>query len=89
MKADEIGCCRVWMKGDVASFILHPEEWPRLQRTFLSGDAIFEARATYGDPIVLRMANAVAINFQCVEVTREIIADRKADKAKEAIEGGE
>jgi hypothetical protein len=50
---------------------------------------VFEGRASYGDPLLIRMVNVVAINVQSAEVTHQILADGKADKARNAIEGGE
>lgn len=75
--AEEIGSCRVWVKGDKASFVLHPECFPGLKAAWMGGKAFHEGWDCYGDPIVVKLGEVVAVALWTPGGIAQAIADRK------------
>ena len=83
MRSDEIGACRVWMKGEGDPYFLHPDEYPRLKAAWIHGDTFFEGRDTYETPTVLKLGNVSMIDL----VTPADMALRKHDAAEDLMMG--
>jgi hypothetical protein len=83
MRSDEIGACRVWMRGDSDPYFLHPEEYPRLREAWMAGRTFFEGRGTYDTPTVLKLAAVDMIDL----VLPEGMALRKHDAAEDLLMG--
>ena len=57
----QIGGCRVWMRGDEGAFVLHPRHFVALRTAWQSGERFFEGTDVYGDVLVLSLHNVVAL----------------------------
>jgi hypothetical protein len=85
MRHNEIGCCRVWLKEDPDSFILHPRYYEDLKRAWMAGETFFTAKDCYESEVIIRLAAVVAITITTPETIAVWAEDKKANVYKEDV----
>lgn len=72
---DDIGMVLAFGKDGEGAYQLHPNCWKGLRDAWMRGDTYYEGSCLYGGPMILRLANIVALHTQ----NAEQVAHRKAD----------
>jgi hypothetical protein len=70
----------VWCKEDPDAFLLHPDCYAPLKTAWMNGEAFFTGRDAYGDEVIVKLGQVVAISRATPEAMAEAAEDAKADK---------
>lgn len=101
MRSAEIGATRVWLRGDPEAYSLHPKHYGDLKLALLFGcsparkgdvgeiaincPVYFEATDCYGDEILIRLSDIVAVLRATPEAFAEALRDAKIDDITESL----
>jgi hypothetical protein len=79
-RADELGSCRLWVKGDAGAYVLHPRHYPEARAAWLAGKPFFEGTDLYGDVLIVKLGEVTGMALWTPGAIREARAEAKADE---------
>ena len=76
---EEIGSCRVYMKGDDKCFVLHPAHYPMIRAAWMNGNAFYEGEDGYGDALTVKLGEVAAVALWTPEAIAQAMAEQRED----------